>query len=86
MWARAAGIEHTLKTDAGIVLSDDGHAMSAAMAGHGVILANLPLMRDALEAGTLVQPFAAPVIQRYAFWAVAPSTRLEDAAVRAVWD
>ncbi|CAJ0901545.1 Glycine cleavage system transcriptional activator [Ralstonia sp. LMG 32965] len=86
MWARAAGIDHMLKADTGIVLSDDGHAMSAAMAGQGVILANLPLVRDALEAGTLVQPFAAPVIQRYAFWAVAPSTRLEDAAVRAVWD
>ena len=54
--------------------------------GSGAILANLPLVRDALEAGTLVQPFAAPVIQRYAFWAVAPSARLEDAAVRAVWD
>ncbi|KJJ94800.1 LysR family transcriptional regulator [Burkholderiaceae bacterium 26] len=86
MWARAAGIGHALKTDTGIVLSDDGHAMSAAMAGQGVILANLPLVRDALEAGALVQPFAAPVIQRYAFWAVAPSARFEDAAVRSVWD
>ncbi|MET3448890.1 LysR family transcriptional regulator [Ralstonia pickettii] len=86
MWARAAGIEHTLKTDAGIMLSDDGHAMSAALAGQGVILANLPLVRDALDAGTLVQPFAAPVIQRYAFWALVPAARLEDAAVRAAWD
>lgn len=86
MWARAAGIEHTLQTDAGIVLSDDGHAMSAAMAGQGVILANLPLVRDALEAGALVQPFDGPVIQRYAFWAMAPATRLEDAAVRSVWN
>lgn len=86
MWARAAGIEHTLKTDGGIVLSDDGHAMSAAMAGQGVILANLPLVRDALEAGALVQPFDAPVIQRYAFWAVAPATRLEDKVVQSVWN
>lgn len=85
MWVRAAGIEHKLKTDGGIVLSDDGHAMSAAMAGQGVILANLPLVRDALEAGTLVQPFSGPVIRRYAFWVVAPATRLEDAGVRAVW-
>lgn len=86
MWARAAGIESMLKTDAGIVLSDDGHAMSAAMAGQGVILANLPLVRDALETGALVQPFDGPIIRRYAFWAVAPATRLEDAAVQSVWN
>ncbi|WP_439891096.1 LysR substrate-binding domain-containing protein [Ralstonia sp. 25C] len=86
MWAHAAGIEHMLKLDAGIVLSDDGHAMSAAMAGQGVILANLPLVRDALEAGTLVRPFDGPVIRRYAFWVVTPAARLEDAGVRAVWN
>lgn len=86
LWARTAGIERMLKTDTGIVLSDDGHAMSAATAGQGVILANLPLVRDALEAGTLVQPFEGPVIRRYAFWALAPAARLDAAAVRAVWD
>ncbi|MBA9854825.1 LysR substrate-binding domain-containing protein [Ralstonia insidiosa] len=86
LWARAAGIEHVLKIESGIVLSDDGHAMSAAMAGQGVILANLPLVRDALDAGALVQPFEGPVIRRYAFWAVMPATRLEEGAVRAVWD
>ena len=86
MWARAAGIEPMLKIDAGIVLSDDGHAMSAAMARQGVILANLPLVRDALEAGALVQPFDGPILSRYAFWLVAPVRRLEDTAVRVVWD
>lgn len=86
MWARAAGIEGALKTDAGIVLSDDGHAISAALAGQGVILANLPLVRDALDSGALVQPFDAPVLRRYAFWAIAPAARLEEAAVRSVWD
>ena len=86
MWARAAGMEQTLDTRTGIVLSDDGHAISAAMAGQGVILANLPLVRDALDAGTLVQPFDGPVIRRYAFWVVTPAARLEDAGVRAVWE
>ncbi|PLT19192.1 MULTISPECIES: LysR substrate-binding domain-containing protein [Ralstonia] len=86
MWARAAGIEGALKTDAGVVLSDDGHAISAALAGQGVILANLPLVRDALDSGALVQPFEAPVLRRYAFWAIAPAARLEEAAVRSVWD
>lgn len=86
MWERAAGIDQTLDTRAGIVLSDDGHAISAAIAGQGVALANLPLVRDALEAGSLVQPFSAPVIRRYAFWVVTPAARLEDAGVRAVWD
>ena len=85
MWARAAGIDQMLDTRAGIVLSDDGHAISAAMAGQGVALANLPLVRDALQAGTLVQPFDAPVIRRYAFWVVMPAARLEDAGVQAVW-
>lgn len=86
LWAREAGLGATLAIDTGIVLSDDGHAMSAALAGQGVILANLPLVRDALQAGTLVQPFDGPVISRYAFWVVAPAARLEEAAVRAVWD
>ncbi|WP_296226326.1 LysR substrate-binding domain-containing protein [Ralstonia sp. UBA689] len=85
-WAHAAGLDAVLKTDAGIVLSDDGHAISAAMAGQGVILANLPLVCDALQAGTLVQPFDGPVIRRYAFWLVAPAARLEDAGVQAVWN
>lgn len=85
-WARAAGLDAAFETNAGVVLSDDGHAISAALAGQGVVLANLPLVHDALQAGTLVQPFAGPVIRRYAFWIVTPAARLDDASVRTVWD
>lgn len=86
MRARVTGIDHTLKTDTDIALPDDGHAMSTVIAGQGVILANLPLVRDALKVGTFVQLLVMPVIQRYTFWAVAPSARLEDVAARVVWD
>jgi LysR family glycine cleavage system transcriptional activator len=84
--ARAAGLDHPLMTEAGVVLSDDGHAVSAALAGQGVILANLPLVRDALEAGTLVQPFDGPILSRYAFWALVPERRMGEAGVLAVWN
>ncbi|WP_316656333.1 hypothetical protein [Ralstonia condita] len=42
------------------------------------------MVRDALQAGTLAQPFEGPVIRRYVFWAVSPTARIEDAGMRAV--
>lgn len=37
--------------------SDEGHAIQAAVAGHGIALVSLALIADELAAGHLVQPF-----------------------------
>ncbi len=55
--------------------------VQAALAGHGVALARLPLVIDAVQAGTLVEPFgvAGRFLSPYAYWHVAlPGARERD--------
>lgn len=55
-WAAANGIKG-LKTSGGISFSDDTHAIQAAIAGQGVVLASPAMARDELDAGLLTMPF-----------------------------
>lgn len=55
-WFDAAGIAPP--SSAGqLRFSDEGHAIQAAVAGHGVALLSLPLVAEELAAGHLAQPF-----------------------------
>lgn len=60
-WAVASGAGN-LEAAASLTFTDDSHAIQAAVAGLGVALTSLALVRDELESGLLVQPFA-PVLQ-----------------------
>lgn len=60
-WALTAGVSG-LQLSGGISFSDDAHAIQAAIAGQGVVLASLELARAELDNGLLVQPFG-PVIE-----------------------
>lgn len=46
--------------------SDEGHAIQAAVAGHGIALVSLALIAGELEAGHLMQPFG-PVIDGHTY-------------------
>jgi LysR family glycine cleavage system transcriptional activator len=46
-----------VNTEAGLRFTDSLHAVQAAVAGQGIVLASLVLVTDALSSGLLVQPF-----------------------------
>ncbi|WP_242111793.1 transcriptional regulator GcvA [Luteimonas aquatica] len=64
-WLREAGLDPTAMTE-GPLFSDETHAVQAAIAGQGVVLASLPLVADELAAGRLRVPFG-PVLAGHSF-------------------
>ena len=83
-WARLAGLAD-LRLDEGLRFTDDGHALQAAIAGHGVVIASLVLARPEIEAGLLVQPLR-PEIVGATYNIVATPQNMVCADVRAVRD
>jgi LysR family glycine cleavage system transcriptional activator len=82
-WARLAGIEG-LPVTTGPRFTDDGHALQAAIAGHGAVVSSLTLATPDLAAGLLVHPFG-PVIDGGSYHVLttrAAAVRPEIAAVR----
>jgi len=63
--------------------SDEGHAIQAAVAGHGIALVSLALIADELKAGHLVQPFG-PVIEGHTYHLATYGDRPPSAPVQAV--
>lgn len=63
--------------------SDEGHAIQAAVAGHGIALVSLALIADELEAGYLVQPFG-PAIDGHTYHLAIYADRPPSAPVQAV--
>ena len=63
--------------------SDEGHAIQAAVAGHGIALVSLALVAEELRAGHLVQPFG-PVIEGHTYHLAMHADRPPSAAVQAV--
>lgn len=55
-WFAAAGIAEPDEAPR-LRFSEESHAIQAAVAGQGVALVSLPLVKDELEAGQLIQPF-----------------------------
>lgn len=60
-WTKRAGITG-LKLDQGARFTNGDHAIQAAIAGQGAIIASLVLAEEEIRAGLLVQPFG-PVIE-----------------------
>ncbi|WP_342109633.1 LysR substrate-binding domain-containing protein [Methylobacterium sp. SI9] len=83
-WARLAGLTG-LAVDAGPRLTDDGHGLQAAVAGHGVVVASLVLAAPEIEAGLLVHPFG-PVIPGETYHVAATPETMACADIRAVRD
>lgn len=56
-WLAAVGADG-IESSHGIRFTDYNLAVQAAIAGQGMVLGSLPMVRDALDAGLLVAPFA----------------------------
>lgn len=65
--------------------SDEGHAIQAAVAGHGIALVSLALIADELAAGHLNQPFG-PVIEGHTYHVARHAGRTPTSAAVAVAD
>ncbi|OSQ29030.1 transcriptional regulator GcvA [Thalassospira sp. MCCC 1A03138] len=60
-WCKRAGLDD-VDLSSGLSFSDDTHAIQAAIAGQGVVLASSEMVRSEIAAGLLVQPFG-PVME-----------------------
>ncbi|OWQ85691.1 LysR family transcriptional regulator [Roseateles aquatilis] len=81
-WFAAAGRRRPPQA-AQLRFSDEGHAIQAAVAGHGIALVSLPLVAEELAAGHLVQPFG-PMIEGHTYHLAMHADRSPSAAVVAV--
>lgn len=79
--ARVPGLDVT----AGLVFSDETHAISAAIDGQGVALMSRQLIADELKRGRLVQPFG-PELEGKPFYLVYPEHRRNDPVIMAIRD
>ncbi len=83
-WQKLANVSG-LDVSAGLVFSDETHAISAAIGGQGVALMSRQLIGDELREGRLVQPFG-PMMEGKPFHLVYPEGRRDDPTVLAVRD
>ncbi|MGQ9365462.1 transcriptional regulator GcvA [Azospirillum sp. ST 5-10] len=83
-WLERAGMPD-VDPQAGLVFTDEGHAIQAAIAGHGVALLSLVLVAEDLASGALVQPFG-PALDGHAFHLVHPPNPPDADGVAAVRD
>jgi len=72
-----------LNVDAGLHITDESHAIQAAVAGQGVVITSLFLVEDELSRGVLVHPFG-PVIEGHDYHLVASEENMASADVEAV--
>lgn len=84
LWQKQAKVPG-LDVSAGLVFSDETHAVSAAIGVQGVALMSRQLIEDELREGRLVQPFG-PEVEGKPFFLVYPEARRDDPAIRAVRD
>ena len=84
VWQKQAQVPG-LDVSAGLVFSDETHAVSAAAGAQGVALMSRQLIEDELREGRLVQPFG-PVLEGKPFFLVYPESRRHDPAILAVRD
>ncbi len=80
-WFAAAGVPG--RSPAGqLRFSDEGHAIQAAVAGHGIALVSQALVAEELAAGHLVQPFG-PVIDGHTYHLAVSSERAPSTSTQA---
>ena len=79
-WSKAAGVELDVTT--GARFSEESHAVQAAIAGQGVVLTALPLVREEIRLGLLEAPVG-PVLGGFDFYVVRPEGDAPREEVRA---
>ncbi len=84
-WFESAGLESG-EISAGLDFSDSDLALQAALQGHGIALASLPLVRELLDEGKLVQVSAHTLQTGHNWYAVSTSKELSEPITRNAWD
>ncbi|MEL1265128.1 LysR substrate-binding domain-containing protein [Pseudoxanthomonas putridarboris] len=86
-WFRAAGLADASGRDtrSGLSFSDESHAISATLAGHGVALLSVTLLATELETGALRQPFG-PVLDTGRYYVAIARGREREPVLRRVQD
>ncbi len=82
LWQKQAKVPG-LDVSAGLVFSDETHAVSAAIGAQGVALMSRQLIEDELREGRLVQPFG-PEVEGKPFFLVYPEGRRDEPSIKAV--
>jgi LysR family transcriptional regulator, glycine cleavage system transcriptional activator len=82
MWLKAAGVE-TVPTATGLSFNNMHLALDAAIAGHGVVLAQNTIAAADLAAGRLVRLFTLALPDPFAYYIVTAPGALERPKVRA---
>jgi LysR family glycine cleavage system transcriptional activator len=85
MWLKAAGVKN-IPTAAGLSFSNMYLALDAAIAGHGVVLAQSIIAAADLAAGRLVRLFTLALPDQFAYYIVTAPGALERPKVRAFRD
>lgn len=83
-WQKLAKVSE-LDVSAGLVFSDETHAISAAVGAQGVALMSRQLIEDELREERLVQPFG-PQLEGKPFFLVYPENRRNDPTILAIRD
>lgn len=87
-WFAAAGLpDADLSTTPGVELDVEQHAVTAAIAGHGVAISSPLFFQSELSAGWLLQPFDTVVRDHRDYWLAYPRARRNSEKIRAfrVW-
>lgn len=84
-WLADVGAGHII-SDRGIRFSDYNLAVQAAIAGQGVVLGSLPVLRELVAAELLVCPFPERVITDIGYDLVTTGRALQRTEVRVFWD
>lgn len=82
MWLKAAGVDG-MAASSGLSFSAGHMALDAAIAGHGVVLANSTIAAGDLVAGRLVRLFSLALPDLFAYYIVTAPGALERAKIRA---
>ncbi|WP_242163563.1 transcriptional regulator GcvA [Lysobacter sp. M15] len=83
-WFAAAGLaDAELTTKPGVELDVEQHAVTAAIAGHGVALSSPLFFEQDIAAGRLLQPFELVVRDQRDYWLTYPTTLRTSEKIRA---
>lgn len=82
MWLKSAGVDDVDPTK-GPVFTVEDMAIAAAVRGNGIALASVYAVRDEINKGNLVVPFARKIEATASYWVVAPERTADNAKVKA---
>ncbi|MEH6443310.1 MAG: transcriptional regulator GcvA [Oceanospirillaceae bacterium] len=85
-WFTSMGIKKFKPTVTGLHFNVADHALSAAVAGAGIVLGRQALAQNDLDAGRLVMPFEHKLKVDFSYYALCLETRAQESHIKAFLD